>query len=140
MQGVFREGRNIHMSLSEQELLKRLDFRLAHVGINTNTPEAAYETVAQFTALFGFPLVDKKKGAFAAGYVECMKVPGRGTHGHIGFSTPHLAEAIAYFEAKGVHFYLDKENTPKDENGQYLGAIYMDREIAGFALHLIQRR
>ncbi len=134
------EEKNKAMTEEERELLKRLDFRLAHVGINSGTPEAAYGMVAQFTELFGFGLVDKNKGAFADTYVECMKVPGRGLHGHIGFSTEHLDEAIAYLEGKGVHFYLDKETAPKDANGQYLGAIYMDREIGGFALHILQRR
>jgi 2-dehydro-3-deoxyphosphogluconate aldolase/(4S)-4-hydroxy-2-oxoglutarate aldolase len=64
-----------------------------------------------------------------------MKNPFLGAHGHIAIATLNINRAIAYLKGRGVG---TKPETAKEKDGK-LVAVYLDREISGFALHLVQR-
>ena len=66
---------------------------------------------------------------------EIMKKPGRGTHGHIAIRTNNVDRAIYHLGLRGVKFDMDSKNV---KNGKTV-AIYMADEIAGFAIHLVQK-
>ena len=53
-----------------------------------------------------------------------------GKNGHIAIGTNTLPRAIAYFKAKGFEF---REETVTAK------AAYFKDEIAGFAIHLVQK-
>ena len=67
---------------------------------------------------------------------EIMKQPGRGTHGHIAILTNSVDRAIYHLGLRGVKFDMDSKKVGKDGKAT---AIYMADEIAGFAIHLVQR-
>ena len=48
---------------------------------------------------------------------------------------PDIDAAVAYLEEKGLRF--DPATTEWDENGKKI--VYLDRELAGFALHLVRK-
>ncbi len=85
--------------------------------------------------LFCLPVKDGKSSVFAGSCVEIMKSPYLGAHGHIAISTLSVARAIAYLDRKGVG---TKSETAKEKDGK-LTAVYIDREIGGFAIHLLQK-
>jgi len=63
-----------------------------------------------------------------------MKFPFRGSSGHVGIKTYSIERALAYlgrFGFKGV------EETAVSEKGK-LKVIYLDKEIGGFAVHLMK--
>ena len=64
-----------------------------------------------------------------------MKKPGRGTHGHIAIKTNNVDRAIYHLGLRGVKFDMDSKVV---KNGKTT-AIYMADEIAGFAIHLVQK-
>ena len=71
--------------------------RLAHVGINTSTPEDAASTADALCALLGvergeepFPV-----SSFAGSLVEVMNNGGRGSRGHIGLHVDDIDAAQA---------------------------------------------
>ena len=66
---------------------------------------------------------------------EIMKKPGRGTHGHIAVKTNNVDRAVYHLGRRGVKFDMDSMVT---KNGQNI-AIYLADEVAGFAIHLVQK-
>ena len=66
-----------------------------------------------------------------------MMGKGPGTHGHIAIRTNFVDRAMAYFKRMGFEFdestvtYDDKTGKPK--------FVYFKEEVAGFAIHLVQK-
>lgn len=108
---------------------------MAHIGINCENEEQADQTAPAFDGLFGFTKKSGNSSVFAGTAVECMKVPGLGAKGHIAVSTNSVARAKNYLEMMGYKF---KEETAKFK-GDKLTAIYLEDEIGGFAVHLVQK-
>ena len=68
--------------------------------------------------------------------MECNKAPGRGAHGHIAIRTNNVDRAIYHLGLQGVKF--DESSRKTDAKGR-TKAIYLQEELGGFALHLVQR-
>ena len=122
-------------SLVRRAVYKMLNFRLAHVGVNTGSAENALSTAALFTRLFGFESKEGNSSVMSASAVELMKGEGRGTNGHIGIATTSVERAVYFLERAGFSF--DPQSKKCAPNGA-LKAIYFTDEIAGFAMHLVQ--
>ncbi len=117
--------------LAEQAVTAMLGFEVSHVGINTDNPQQAEETARILGAMFGFSMTQGNSSIFVDGKnVEIMKRPGLGKNGHIAISTNTLARAIPYFRNRGIAF---REETISAK------AAYFKDEIAGFAIHLVQK-
>ncbi len=113
-----------------------LGFSLAHVGLNAQNEGEAEETARAFSLLLGIPYVPGAASHYAGTILEVMKEPGRGTHGHIGILTDNLERGM-YF-ARQVGFSFDPASRKNDSSGRAV-LYYLDREIGGFALHLLQK-
>lgn len=113
-----------------------LGFELAHIGINAENEQEALKSAKMFEALFGFAVKDGNSSVFAGKYVEVMKKPFLGKHGHIAISTSSVLRAQAFLERQGFEFNAD---TAKANDKGKLMAIYLKDEIAGFAVHLVQK-
>ncbi len=111
-------------------------FKVAHVGINAETSDNAYSIAKQFAPFCLDISKDSESGIFLNKDVEIMKKPCYGEKGHIAISCNNIKRAEAYCKAQGVKFL---EETKKiDEKGNYK-AVYVDGDIAGFSIHLIQK-
>lgn len=109
------------------------DLRIAHIGINTDTPAAADETAGRFEALMGLPVNHiAPVSTFAGTLVEVMNNGGRGEKGHIGFHVNDLAAAERWFSARG--FEINESSRTNLPGGHQL--VYFVESIAGFAIHL----
>ena len=113
-----------------------LGFTPAHIGINAENEEVAVNAASMFEALFGFPKKAGHSSVFAGGYVEVMKSPYLGRHGHIAIAVSSIERAMAHLERRGVVFM--PESAKKNAAGT-LHAIYLKDEIAGFAVHLMRK-
>lgn len=110
--------------------------RLAHVGLNEDTPEAAGRTTDALCALLGVPRSgESDASAFAGTVVEVMKHDGRGEKGHIGLHVDDVDAARAWYEARGAEFDEASLTTRPDGSGR-TRLIYFKEQIAGFAIHL----
>jgi 2-dehydro-3-deoxyphosphogluconate aldolase/(4S)-4-hydroxy-2-oxoglutarate aldolase len=107
------------------------------VGINTQNEEAALKAAKFFGALFGFALKDSNSSVFSGDGIEVMKSKGPGMNGHIAVGTLSLKRAIAFFERQGVAF---NQGSAKTDTKGNMVAIYFQEEIAGFAVHLVQKK
>ncbi len=111
-----------------------LGFDLKHVGVNCNSEDEAMKNAASISSLFNFPINNGNSSIFTGTQMEFMKQPYLGDHGHLAIGTNFMNRAIAYFERQGVNI---KKETTKEKNGKLI-AVYLDVEINGFAIHLLQ--
>lgn len=122
--------------LVEEAVRTMLGFTLRHIGVNCENEDAAISVADQFDNLFGFTKKVGNSSVFAGVEVEAMKKIGRGKNGHIAIGTNSVARAKNYLETvKGCKFI---EDSAVVKNGK-LTAIYLDGEIGGFAIHLVQK-
>jgi len=111
-------------------------FKVTHVGINTKD-DADANNVADTFALFGLEKKVGNSSIFSSSEIEVMKGAGRGTNGHISIQCNNIERALGYlsqfgFEAvPGTEKYTGKEGSP-------LKVVYLNKEIGGFAVHLVR--
>jgi len=122
-------------SLCREAVTALHGFSFAHLGINQRDEQTALATSAVF-ALFGMEPKNGTSSIFCDTPIEVMKSPFRGTNGHIAFRCTNLERALAYLALSGFH---PVSETAKYEKGK-LSVIYLDREIAGFAVHLLKAK
>lgn len=122
-------------SLTASAVQLMLGLELAHVGINSADEAEAMDTATKLCKLLGWTMKVGNSSIFAGTGVEVMKTPFRGAKGHIGIKTNFIERAKAYLERQGFEFDPASANV---KDGQ-LKAIYLKDEIAGFAVHLVQK-
>lgn len=122
--------------LTQTAVVEMLGFELAHIGINAETAANAAAVADVFNALIGQEKKEGNSSIFVGKGIEVMKMPNRGTHGHIAYRTNYIKRAVAYLERKG--FAFDYESAKYNAKGQ-LAAIYLKEEIGGFGVHLLQK-
>ena len=113
-----------------------LGLELGHIGINSADEAEAAKTGETLGALLNMAVKPGNSSIFVGKKeFEIMKKPGRGTHGHIAIKTNNVDRAIYHLGLRGVKFDMDSKVV---KNGKTT-AIYMADEIAGFAIHLVQK-
>ncbi len=120
-------------SLCREAVTAVQGFSFAHLGINQADETQAQSTAAALAA-FGFPLKPGNSSIFAGPTFEVMKTPFRGQHGHIAIRCYNVERSAAYLSQFG---YQTVPETAKIEKG-HLKTIYLDKEIGGFAIHLVR--
>lgn len=121
---------------TSEAVVRMLGFELLHVGINANNETEAEKISDRFDALFGFTKKVGNSSVFAGTAIEAMKTPYLGTHGHIAIGTNYMDRAIYYLEKQGVK--IDMSTVKKNDKGK-IKAVYLQGEIGGFAVHLVQK-
>lgn len=110
-------------------------FTFAHVGVNQKNEDEATQTAEMF-ALFGFAPKFGTSSIFNDTVIEVMKSPFCGTMGHIGLKCWNIERALAYLSRFGIN---GVQETAKIEKGK-MTVIYLDKEIGGFAIHLLRAK
>ncbi len=121
--------------LAREAVKNVLGFKLAHVGINCENEEQSLQIAKIFSDMFGFDVIKGNSSNFADKAVEVMKEPYRGTHGHIAIKTNYIDRAVNYLTCRGYSF---DSSTAKYDAGNNLKAIYLENELGGFGIHLVQ--
>jgi 2-dehydro-3-deoxyphosphogluconate aldolase/(4S)-4-hydroxy-2-oxoglutarate aldolase len=112
-----------------------LGFEFAHLGINEESKDKALNSVNLLSHLFYFPIEEGTSSVFAGLGFEVMNKQYLGKQGHIAIATNHIYRAITYLKMKDVSVLPE---TAKEKDGK-LKAIYLDQEVSGFAIHLLQK-
>jgi len=120
--------------LTEQAVAKMLGFQLSHVGINNPDANEAAQGASLLSRLLQLPIKDGNSSMFVGTQFELLKRQYLGKHGHIAVGTNFIERAITYFAQKGIGV---KEET-KVEKGGRLATVYLDTDVGGFAVHLLQ--
>lgn len=110
---------------------------LAHIGLTIGDEVQAEQTAALLADLFGLPVRKGKKSYFAGNLFECVRIPFRGTKGHIALFVSDLAALLDVLQQRGIGIDID-ETTEYDVCGRITN-VYLHNEIAGFSIHLMQK-
>jgi len=132
-EGSFNEITN----LVKQAIATMLGFEFAHVGINMENEKDALQSASLLQKMFNFNVRNGTSSAFSSEFFEFTKTPYLGKNGHIAISTNSIERAIYYLELEGFEFNYNA--CKKDPSGKYV-SIYFKDEIAGFAVHLVQKK
>ena len=119
--------------LTKEAIQTMLGFSLGHVGINSIDLDEATSVARQLSSIFGFDYKMGNSSIFAGEAVEIMKSPYLGQNGHIAIKTNSVDRAITYLTGRGIEF---NESTRKTGPNGETKAIYLEKEIGGFAIHL----
>jgi 2-dehydro-3-deoxyphosphogluconate aldolase/(4S)-4-hydroxy-2-oxoglutarate aldolase len=122
--------------LVREAVAKMLGFEVRHIGINATDEKSANSIAAGFEKTFGFSKNEGAGSIFAGSGIEIMKNPGLGAKGHIAMGTNYIKRAVYHLEKRGVQFAMD--TATYDAQG-YLKALYLQEEMGGFAVHLLQK-
>ncbi len=122
--------------MTREAVQTMLGFEVLHIGINSADEAEADKTASAFDALFGWTKEDHSKSVFAGKQIEVMKSNGRGTRGHIAVGTNSVLRAKYFLESQGYKF---DEDSATYKNGK-LNFIYLQDEIGGFAVHLVNKK
>ncbi len=112
-------------------------YELAHVGVNAGDEKSALALAETLASMFDLQTKDAAKSVFAGGMFECMKLPSRGTKGHIGLFASDLNAALADLESKGVRLSYD-DTLMRNPDGS-IKNVYLRDEFGGFAIHIMQK-
>jgi len=121
--------------LTKEAISTMLGFEFAHLGINEDNKDKALNSANQLSRLFYLPVKEGASSIFAGSDFEVIKNRFLGKHGHIAIATNNIHRAITYLKMKGVSVLPE---TAKEKDGK-LKAIYLDQEVSGFAIHLLQK-
>jgi 2-dehydro-3-deoxyphosphogluconate aldolase/(4S)-4-hydroxy-2-oxoglutarate aldolase len=121
--------------LTKEAVSTMLGFEFAHLGINEETKDKALNSANLLSRLFYLPLKEGTSSIFAGLGFEVIKSKFLGEHGHIAIATNDIHRAITYLKMKGISVLSE---TAKEKNDK-LNAIYLDQEVSGFAIHLLQK-
>ena len=116
--------------------MSEIKYELAHVGINGQNPEEAKEIAGLFADIFNLPVKEGNNSTFAGSAVEVMRTPYLGRLGHIGMSTPDCEAAVKDLEARGYEVDM---STAKYKPDGTLNAVYLKKEVGGFAVHIVRK-
>ena len=121
--------------ITKEAISIMLGFEFAHLGINEETKDKALNSANQLSRLFYFSIKEGTSSIFAGSGFEIMKNRYLGEHGHIAISTNDIHRAVTYLKMKGISVLPE---TVKEKDGKPK-AIYLDQEVSGFAIHLLQK-
>ena len=135
---LIKQGQFAEITRLTREAIEiMLGFDLAHIGINTVDAAASLGIARQLALMFNLSLKEGNSSNFAGKGLEINKSKGLGTHGHIAVATNSITRAVAWLERKGVT--VDLNSAKKDPAGA-LVAVYLKDEVAGYAVHLLQKK
>jgi len=121
--------------ITREAISTMLGFQLAHLGINEDSREKALNLADLLSRTFYFSTKEGSSSVFSGTGFEVMKKRYLGEHGHIAISTNNIIRAIAYLKRKGISILAE---TAKESDGK-LKAVYLDMNVSGFAIHLMQK-
>lgn len=120
--------------LAEQAVFKMLGFQFSHLGINNAGADEAKDGAVVLSRLLHLTINDGESSLFVGKQFELLKRQYLGRHGHIAIGTNFIERAVAYCARQGVRA---KDETKSEKNGR-LRSIYLEIDIGGFAVHLLQ--
>ena len=123
--------------LCREAVDKMLGFTLVHVGLNCANPEEAEGVADEFEKAFGFAKKVGNSSVFSSTYIEMMKKPFKGTHGHIAIATNSVKRALYQLKMRG--FEPDESSIKYNADG-IMNVAYLKHEFGGFAVHLVLKK
>ncbi|MDR0374113.1 MAG: bifunctional 4-hydroxy-2-oxoglutarate aldolase/2-dehydro-3-deoxy-phosphogluconate aldolase [Treponema sp.] len=124
-------------ALCKEAVERMIGCSMTHIGVNSRDEADAWNSAKLFETMFKFASRETSVSIFASEEIEIMKGPGMGTHGHIAIAVNSVLKARYHLERQGVVF---NEKSVKYTPSGRLNLIYIQDEVAGFGVHLVQKQ
>ena len=125
-------------AITKETVNTMLGFKIVHIGINSDTSDAAYRTGDMFKKALNCDITkDGAASIFVGDSIEIMKSAGKGKNGHIALGTNSVDRAVYHLSLKGISF--DDESAKYNDDGT-MKFIYMNDDFGGFKIHLIENK
>lgn len=111
-----------------------LGFELRHVGINNADAGEALAGATLLANLLRQPIRDGSSSMVVGTGFEFLKRKYLGDKGHIAIGTNSVGRAVSFFARQNIDI---KSDTRVEKDGT-LASVYLDLEICGFAVRLVQ--
>jgi 2-dehydro-3-deoxyphosphogluconate aldolase/(4S)-4-hydroxy-2-oxoglutarate aldolase len=112
-----------------------LGFSFGHCTWHVEHPIEGRKAAEALSFLFGFGMVDVTDGLLVADKIKFSWRPGPCNAGDLSILTNSIERAVAYLSKRGIALKSD----PARGNYDRMGAISLEAEVAGIAIHLIRR-
>ena len=112
-----------------------MEYKLLHLGINQANKKEALDTAHVLAELFNMQIHENEGSIFLDDKFEVMKKRYYGANGHVALGVADLPKSLSELKEKGINSI--EESAVYDANGA-MKVIYLEKEIAGFAVHLTQ--
>jgi len=134
---LIKEGKWDEISaLAREAVMAVHGFTFAHLGVSEDNTNSCMATTNAFSCMLQ-PVNEGNSSCFASEFIEITKSTSRGAKGHIGIRCWDIERAVAYLAGQG--FSIVPETVKKDAKG-VMTVAYLDKEIGGFAIHLIRAK
>ena len=120
--------------LTQNAIDTMLGFELKHIGINCPDESTALSQSRQLSDMLHMSVKEGSTSVFVGSSFEYTKKPFLGANGHIAIGTHSIRRSMHFLEQRGYKVLPDR----KSEKDGKLISIYMEKEFAGFAVHLLQ--
>lgn len=120
---------------SEQAIASMLSYQVLHVGIHVDNQDESLNIAKLLCSMFHFQLYEKPKSNFAGVGFEVMHKKGTADKGHVGIYTPYPERALYQLKSMGIH--AKEDSITRNKKTKLINFVYLDIEIAGFQIHLI---
>lgn len=120
-----------------QARILALGYEFAHIGIDYADADSAGVDARWLERAFHFRSADIGGSIMVQGPFELTKAKGTASHGHIGIAVNSMARAIADLQDKGIGIREDTLQSAPDGRAV---SVYLQAEVAGYAVHLLQKR
>lgn len=128
------EGRFDEIEARVRAALKTVhEFKMTHVGINSQSKEEAGHIAEILCNLFGFEKEEGRISCFAGKEIEVMYDNIYGVNGHLSVTANSIDRACRYLKLQGIQ--LMEDTIKYDEQGKIRFA-YIENQVGGFAIHL----
>jgi 2-dehydro-3-deoxyphosphogluconate aldolase / (4S)-4-hydroxy-2-oxoglutarate aldolase len=111
-----------------------LGFSLKHVGINGSSTEESLALGIKLGNMLHMKVEERPGAMFVGGQFEITKAKYLGDHGHLAIGTNFIHRAIAHLARCGIGILPE---TKAEKDGKLM-TVYLDLNVAGFAVHLLQ--
>lgn len=135
MEAIADKDWNKITSLTRAAVALMLGLELRHVGINENSAMQASKDAQVLAELLGSDVTEGGESFFSGTAFELMKFIGKGEKGHLAISCNSVGRAEWHLRRKGFRF----DESSRETKGGRTTFLYLQDEIAGFAVHLMQK-
>lgn len=122
-------------ALTREAVVLMLGLELRHVGINEDSEKQASGDARTFADLIGADVTEGEKSFFAGTAFELMKFIGRGDKGHLAIASNSVDRAEWHLRRRGFQF----DESSRRTKGGRTTFLYLQADIGGFAVHLLQK-
>lgn len=121
-------------TLSKEAIKFMLEYKLMHIGVNSESKEQAQKLAQDLATFFNFKFYETAVGSKSDAGFEFLHTPNENL-GYFGIQTCYPERALYQLAKQGIHA---NEATIARNKAQAITSVALNRDIAGFNIRLVK--